>query len=95
MFFLSFWGSSKKFVWSFTSEEMGYVFFFMWLLKLFVCIFSSIFFLSFWGSLIFRVKFHKGGYKVFDFFLGTSKVFCFSILKFWSFQFSSCHFGGL
>jgi hypothetical protein len=43
---LSFWGSSKRFVWSFTSEEMGYVLFFMWILKgfcfhIFLVIFGS------------------------------------------------------
>jgi hypothetical protein len=32
---LSFWGSSKKIVWSFTNEEMGYVSFFTWTLKVF------------------------------------------------------------
>jgi hypothetical protein len=35
IFFLSFWGSSNFFAWSFTSEEMGYVPFFVWILKFF------------------------------------------------------------
>ncbi len=41
------------------------------------------------------MKFHKGGNRVFDFLLETSKVFCFGILKFQKFQFPSCYSGGL
>ncbi len=99
-FFLSFCVSSKTFVWNFTRGARGYFPFFLWTFESFLFLYfdvleSLIFFLSSWASSNFWVKFHKGGNRVFSFLLETSKVFCFGILKFRSFQFSSCHFGGL
>jgi hypothetical protein len=88
-------GVFKFFVWSFTSEEVGYVHFFMWTLKVFcLCIFFN-FFLVILGVFNFFMWSFKGGDRVFDFLLKTLKVFYFGILKFQSFQFPSCHFGDL
>jgi hypothetical protein len=68
IFFLSFW--VFNFVWSFTSEKMRYVPFFLWILKVFHfgILKYSIFFLSF-------LRFQMGGNNVGGIFLKFGGIF--------------------
>jgi hypothetical protein len=52
----------------------------------------SIFFLSFWGLQFFVWSFTREEKGYLPFFLWPLRVFCYSILKFQSLQFYSCHF---